>query len=91
MPVSATDCGDLGALSVKVSAALKAPFADGLKPTVTVQVAFTTRLVPQVLPVILKLPVGPESPTALMLRTAEPVFLIVTTWAAAAVPTVVAG
>ncbi len=49
VPDSATFCGLLLALSVKLRVALRAPVAPGLKVTETVQVDEAPRLLPQVL------------------------------------------
>ena len=49
VPVSETACGLEAALSVSVIAPVSVPAAVGLKVTEIVQLAFTARLVPQVL------------------------------------------
>lgn len=48
VPLSATVCGELAALSAKLTAAVSAPDAAGLKVTVTVQEALTASVAPQV-------------------------------------------
>jgi len=49
VPVSAAVCGELAALSAKLTAAVSAPDAAGLKGTVTVQEELTANVAPQVL------------------------------------------
>lgn len=49
VPLSAAVCGELAALSAKLTAAVSAPGAAALKVTVTVQEALTASVVPQVL------------------------------------------
>lgn len=48
VPLRATDCGELGAVSVKVREAAAAPAAVGLKVTVTEQEALAARVAPHV-------------------------------------------
>lgn len=48
VPLRATDCGELGALSVKLRVAEAEPAAVGLKATVTVQEALAARVAAQV-------------------------------------------
>lgn len=54
VPVSATVCGLFVAESLKVRMALRVPAPDGVKATVTVQLAEGLRLAPHVLPTTAK-------------------------------------
>lgn len=88
LPVKVTACGEPVALSVNFKAAVNAPVETGLNPTVTVQVVCAARLVPQVFEGMLKeLAFVPEIAIELRLRAALPVFLMVTVWEVAEVPT----
>jgi hypothetical protein len=88
VPLRETECGDPGALSVKTTAALRAPAAVGLKVTEIVQLAPAARLAPQVV-VSGKSPLLPVSPMLEMVSAAAPVFFSVIVWAALAEPTLV--
>lgn len=82
-PPSVTACGLPGALSAIVSVPVIEPAVTGEKVTLTVQVAPTARVVPQ-------LPLSAKFPEALMLvmfRTAVPELVRVTLCAALTVPT----
>jgi hypothetical protein len=83
VPDNATVCGLPAALSVKLRVPVRVPAAEGLKVTLTVQLALTARLAPQ-------LELAEKSPLAAMLltlRVAWPVFLSVTLWALLLEPT----
>ncbi len=67
-PVIPTVCGLLPAESVKVSVAVRAPVAAGVKAMVTVQLADASRVAPHVLLVIAKsAEFGPDMAMLLML------------------------
>ena len=83
-PSTRFDCGLEAALSDSVIAPVSVPEAVGLKVTEIVQLAFTARLVPQVL-VCAKLP---EAAMLLNVSAAVPVLLSVTACVALVVPTV---
>src|SRR5579885_2785572 len=80
VPLRATVCGLVGALSEMLSVAVRDPVAAGVKVTLTWHDAFWARDV-QLL-VWLKSPAfGPPIETEVMLSEAEPVLVTVTDWA----------
>src|SRR5215471_12516875 len=83
VPVKATVCGLVGALSLNVNVPLRTPIRVGVKVTLTVQLAPGATVVPQVLLPMVK------SPLMLILLTLSvpaPVFVSVTTFAGLVVP-----
>ena len=86
VPVSVTVCGLLGALSVNVSAPVRAPNTVGVKVTFTVHLAAAARVVPQVLDKIAKLPLMAillmlSGPPPLLVRvTVLAVLVVLMTW-----------
>lgn len=88
VPLNATLCGELVALSVSVRVAASAPLVDGVKTTEMVQFPPAATLVPQVL-VWLKLPAfAPARAIEPMVNAMFPLFVTVTVCAALALPTV---
>lgn len=78
VPVRATDCGLLGAVSVNFNVADRAPDAVGLKTTVALQLAEAARVAPQVLAEIVKSPAFvPDIATLLMVMDEVPRFFSV--------------
>lgn len=76
VPVSGTFCGLVLDVSVKANVAVRVPIAVGLKRIAAVQPAEAARLVPQVLPEMLKSPLSvPE--IAMLLMLIDPVPLLV--------------
>jgi hypothetical protein len=87
VPFSVTDCGELAALSVIVKLAVRFPAIVGAKVTVTVQVPAGAMFVPTQVFVLLKSPgLVPEIFTALTVKGAFPLFVIVIAWPALVVP-----
>ena len=80
VPVSPTDCGLPGALSVNVNDAVSAPVALGVNVTLTEQVALTATIAPlQLLALIAKSKeLAPLTPTPLIDRLALPLFVTIT-------------
>jgi hypothetical protein len=91
VPLTETVCGEVYALSVIPSEAVRAPVVVGLKVTVIVQVALTATLVPQVFACVNEVGFVPEKAMPLIMRVDDPVFLSVTAWVALAYPCTVAG
>jgi hypothetical protein len=89
VPLKLTVCGLLEALSVKFSEALRLPLADGVKVTLTVQVALGITVAPvQVSALLAKsLAFVPPIVTVEIVRLAEPLSVTVTALAALVVPT----
>src|SRR2546429_205001 len=90
VPLRVTDCGLSPALSVMVTLALRDPVAAGVNVTLIVQVAPAASvlgLIGQVLVWAKSPALVPAMPIELMVRSAVPLFLSVTVWAALAVPT----
>ncbi len=85
VPVRATDCGLPAALSVTVTAPVRAPAAAGEKATPKVQLAPAATVLPQVPP--LAKAKFPLIARLLIVRTAFPVLESVTDCAALVVPT----
>ena len=83
VPVSATVCGESGALSLIASEPEMAPPMEGVKVTVAVHVAPAANVEPQVLLATAKLPVAVIE---LMLTEAELVFFKVTAFGELVVP-----
>lgn len=79
VPLSGTDCGFPGALSVKVKEPFRTPAAVGVNFTLTVQLRPALRVLPQVLAEMEKSPV---IPMLFMFSVALPVFVTVTVFAA---------
>src|SRR5207302_823896 len=83
VPVSATLCGLPAALSAMARVPLRAPRAVGVKVTSTVHDAAGARVAPQVLAAMAKSPgLAPPIAILVMVRTAVPVLVSVTRWAA---------
>ena len=89
VPVSAAVCGELAALSAKLTAAESAPEAAGLKVTVTVQEALTANVVPQVLDCENEEVLAPVRLTPEMDMEAAPELVSLTVCTAAEDPTAV--
>ena len=87
VPVRLTDCGELLALSVMVTDAVRAPFVVGLKVTLMVQPAPTAMVAPQLL-VCEKSPLlVPVTAMLVLVRDAVPLLVSVTVCATLDVPT----
>ena len=84
VPDSATVCGLLAALSVKVSVPVRSPEAIGVKVMLTLQLLFAARVAPQVFAEIAKSPLGVM---LLISSVAVLVFFSVTVLAGLVVPT----
>ena len=78
LPLNATVCGELAALSAKLSVAVSAPVAAGLKVTVTVQAALTANVAPQVLVCVNDVGLVPLMPTPVKVIAALPELVSVT-------------
>ena len=95
VPLRATFCGELAALSLMLTAAVSAPAPVGLNVTVILQLAPAATVLPQVLVWLNELALVPviEMATPLgfntKLKAALPVLLRVIAWVAAVAPTVV--
>jgi len=87
VPLSVTDCGELAALSVIVKLADRLPAAVGAKVMLTVQVPAGAMLLPTQVFVLVKSPgLVPVMLTALTVKAAFPLFVIVIAWPALVVP-----
>jgi hypothetical protein len=86
-PVRETPCGEPAALSAKLSVAVYALAAVGLKETETVQVAPAAKVVEQVVVCGKMDELLPVTETLVRVSATVPVFLRVTVCAAAVVPT----
>jgi len=84
VPLSATDCGLLGALSEIVTAPVRVPVAVGVKVTPSEHEAAGASEAGQVLVASAKSPLGRM---LVMVRVAAPELVSVTVWAALVVPT----
>lgn len=87
MPVSAIVCGDVLAVSVKTKEAERLPAADGANDTLTLQLAPTARLLPQVVLMVKSGALGPLSETLAIASGPAPVLVSVRVVGALAVPT----
>ncbi len=85
VPVSGTCCGLLPALSVMVMSPVRAPTWVGVNVTWIKQLAPWARVLPQVVELMAKSPLGVMLP---MFSVAEPLFLMVTVFAADVSPTI---
>jgi hypothetical protein len=87
VPLSATACGDVAALSAIVKLAERFPAIVGANVTVIVQVAAGAILLPMQVFVLLKsAPLVPATVTALTVNAAFPLLVIVIAWPALVVP-----
>ena len=87
VPLSVTDCGELAALSVIVKLADRLPAAVGAKVMLTVQVPAGAMLLPTQVFVLVKSPgLVPVMLTALTVKAAFPLFVMVIAWPALVVP-----
>lgn len=89
VPLNATVCGELAALSAKLIAAASVPAAAGLKVTVTVQDALTANVVPHVLACENEEAFAPVMLTPETVMLPVPELVRVTAWVADEEPTVV--
>ena len=89
VPLKATVCPEVPALSAKTISADSAPDAAGLNATVTVQAASTARVVPQVLVCENEEELTPAMLTPDMVMEAVPVLVSLTVWTVADEPTAV--
>jgi hypothetical protein len=80
VPVSPTDCGLPGELSMNCKDAVSAPVVLGVNATLTEHVVLTPTVAPlQLLALIEKsTPLAPLTATALIVRPAEPLFITIT-------------
>jgi hypothetical protein len=88
VPLTGTDCGEPGAVSVNTTFDDLVPIAVGLKVTFTVQICAGVSVVTQVLLLSEK---SPEVVTEEIVRFIEPLFVTVIVWAALECPTTVDG
>ena len=83
VPLSVTDCGEVAALSVIDTLALRLPVAVGLKITEMVHEAVGTMFVPRQVVVVLKSPLlVPLRVTAVIVSGPVPALLMVMVWLA---------
>jgi hypothetical protein len=91
-PERETVCGLFVPESVKLRVAVRVPAALGLKTMVALQAELAAKLVPQVLPKIVKSAAFvPETPTLLIVMADERPFVSCADWDALLVPTAVPG
>ena len=88
MPLSRTDCGLFGALSVTAIAALLVPVAEGVKVTLIAQLVLGASRIGQVLDSAKSVPFVPLTLIELIVRLLLPVFVRVEPICALVKPTV---